>query len=362
MTEQWAQPTPGQTVRVTTRFPEINYWATTKWKDTTYEGVVGRADRSVPQGSFMLLTPHTPEMPTRVIALGRVIKLEYADGSVAAKKTVADAVKVWQVSGSKGAVYTVTEERGQRRCAPTRERRASRRHRAAHRDGRGRHPPVHAQRRARPPRARAVEPRRHRPADARRRTVDRHARDGGPVRPDRVLGHRPRTRHRLGRGRHVLGRGGAGDLRVRPGRTRGGARRRTPRPRLPVALAPVGEERPALDVDLPGRAALHDLAVLEHHDLVGQGPHHAQIMADEEIGEAVALLQLAHQGNDREALFLVAVERGEGRHRALELTAGRSQPQAIGSFGQGQRVALSNFKMRQCLLRQHHAHRVANFP
>ena len=116
MTEQWAQPTPGQTVRVTTRFPEINYWATTKWKDTTYEGVVGRADRSVPQGSFMLLTPHTPEMPTRVIALGRVIRLEYADGSAAAKRAVADAVKVWQVEGSKGAVYTVTEEQGQRRC------------------------------------------------------------------------------------------------------------------------------------------------------------------------------------------------------------------------------------------------------
>ena len=116
MTEQWAQPTPGQTVRVTTRFREINYWAKNEWLDTTYEGVVGRADRTVPEGSFMLLTPHTPEMPTRVIALGRVIRLEYADGSAAAKRAVADAVKVWQVEGSKGAVYTVTEEQGQRRC------------------------------------------------------------------------------------------------------------------------------------------------------------------------------------------------------------------------------------------------------
>ena len=98
MTEQWAQPTPGQTVRVTTRFPEINYWATTKWKDTTYEGVVGRADRSVPQGSFMLLTPHTPEMPTRVIALGRVIRLEYADGSAAAKRASSEARRTPEIS------------------------------------------------------------------------------------------------------------------------------------------------------------------------------------------------------------------------------------------------------------------------
>ena len=116
MTEQFGQPTVGKKIRVTTRFREINYWARNEWLDTTYEGVVGRSDRTVPEGSFMLLTPQDSRMPTRVIALGRVIALEYADGATAAKRTVADAVKVWQVEGSKGAVYTVTEEQGQRRC------------------------------------------------------------------------------------------------------------------------------------------------------------------------------------------------------------------------------------------------------
>ena len=116
MTEQFGQPTVGKKIRVTTRFREINYWARNEWLDTTYEGVVGRSDKTVPEGSFMLLTPQDSRMPTRVIALARVIALEYADGATAAKRAVADAVKVWQVEGSKGAVYTVTEEQGRRRC------------------------------------------------------------------------------------------------------------------------------------------------------------------------------------------------------------------------------------------------------
>ena len=116
MTDQFSQPTVGKKIRVTTRFREINYWARNEWLDTTYEGVVGRSDKTVPEGSFMLLTPQDSRMPTRVIALGRVIALEYADGAAAAKRAMADAVKVWQVEGSKGAVYTVTEEQGQRRC------------------------------------------------------------------------------------------------------------------------------------------------------------------------------------------------------------------------------------------------------
>ena len=116
MTERWAQPTPGQTVRVTTRFREINYWATTKWKDTTYEGVVGRADRSVPQGSFMLLTPQDPRMPTRVIALSRVIAMQYGDGQKATRVRTNSEVRVWQVQGSKGNVYTVTQRDGNKSC------------------------------------------------------------------------------------------------------------------------------------------------------------------------------------------------------------------------------------------------------
>lgn len=115
----FSQPTPGKTVRVTTRFPDHYYWATSPWQDTTYEGVVGRPDRSVPEGSFMLLTPQDPRMPTRVIALGRVIALEYADGTQVRKQTVNNEVRVWQVQGSKGNVYTVTQRGGHKSCTCT---------------------------------------------------------------------------------------------------------------------------------------------------------------------------------------------------------------------------------------------------
>ena len=37
MTTQFAQPTPGRTIRVTTRFPDHYYWAKSPWQDTTYE-------------------------------------------------------------------------------------------------------------------------------------------------------------------------------------------------------------------------------------------------------------------------------------------------------------------------------------
>lgn len=117
MIEQFAQPTVGKTVRVTTRYPEYYYWATSPWLDQTDEGVVGKPDRTVPQGSFLLHTPGDPNMPTRVIALRSVIELNYLDGTPVKKLTAQDAVRTWKVPGSKGAVYTVTEERGQRRCS-----------------------------------------------------------------------------------------------------------------------------------------------------------------------------------------------------------------------------------------------------
>src|SRR5882672_798593 len=41
-----------------------------------------------------------------------------------------------------------------------------------------------------------------------------------------------------------------------------------------------------------GEAGLDDLAVLHDQDLVRQGAHDPQIVADEEVGEAVAGLQL----------------------------------------------------------------------
>ena len=108
------QPQVGKTVRVTTRYPDHYYWARSPWQDQTYEGTVMAPDRSVPQGSFFLHTPQTPEYPLRAIALARVIALEYADGS--APPTTPSDVRVWQVEGSRGTVYTVTEAQGQRRC------------------------------------------------------------------------------------------------------------------------------------------------------------------------------------------------------------------------------------------------------
>lgn len=116
MISQFAQPILGKTVRVTTRFPDHYYWAQSPWRDTTYEGVVGRADRSVPNGSFMLLTPQDSRMPTRVISLERVIALEYADGTSVQKQAVSNEVHVWQVKGSKDNVYTVTQHGAVKSC------------------------------------------------------------------------------------------------------------------------------------------------------------------------------------------------------------------------------------------------------
>ena len=116
MTQQFNQPQVGSQVRVTTRFPEIYYWATEPWKDTVYQGTVGRPDKSVPEGSFLLLTPSDRQMPTRVISLARVIALEYSDGSAVGKSRAKDDVKVWQVSGSRGSVYTVTQRGSELSC------------------------------------------------------------------------------------------------------------------------------------------------------------------------------------------------------------------------------------------------------
>ena len=61
--------------------------------------------------------------------------------------------------------------------------------------------------------------------------------------------------------------------------------------RLGVGLARRLEDR-------VGRARLDHLAVLHHQHLVGQRAHHAQVVADEQVGEAVALLQVAQQVDD----------------------------------------------------------------
>ena len=45
-------------------------------------------------------------------------------------------------------------------------------------------------------------------------------------------------------------------------------------------------------------AGLHHVAVLHHHHLVGERAHHPQVVADEDVGEAVVLLQPAEEVDD----------------------------------------------------------------
>jgi hypothetical protein len=111
---QFDMPEPGRTVTVTTRFRDIYYYATQEWEDKTYTGVVGRVDRTVPAGSFVLLTDND-FMPRRLIALRNVHELKYSDGSAVSQST-SPLVRTWQVTGSRGAVYTVTQRDSVKSC------------------------------------------------------------------------------------------------------------------------------------------------------------------------------------------------------------------------------------------------------
>ena len=106
---QFNLPAIGKQVRVTSRFPSVYYFRTTDYDDFTYSGVVGKPDKSVPAGSFLLVC-QDPVMPTRVICLQHVIEMEYLDGGVAETSAVNDAVTTWQVEGSNGNVYTVVKK------------------------------------------------------------------------------------------------------------------------------------------------------------------------------------------------------------------------------------------------------------
>lgn len=117
--KSFAQPTVGSRVTVTTRYPTHYYYATKPYEESTYEGEVGHPARFVPDGSFMLLTPQDQNMPTRVISLARVVKMRYADGSAVKKVTANNQVRVYQVQGSRGNVYTVTERGKDKSCTCT---------------------------------------------------------------------------------------------------------------------------------------------------------------------------------------------------------------------------------------------------
>src|SRR5436190_5637399 len=103
-------------------------------------------------------------------------------------------------------------------------------------------------------------------------------------------------------------------------------------------------------------AALDDFSVTQHDHLVGQCPHHLEIVADEEIGQPMALLQIAQQVDD---LRLHAhVER---RGRLVEHDEARLQHQRAGdrdalalAAGEFVRVALARRRIEpdlaQCIV------------
>lgn len=57
-------------------------------------------------------------------------------------------------------------------------------------------------------------------------------------------------------------------------------------------------------------AALDDFAVFDHDQVVGQRFDHCQVMADEQVRQAVFFLELAEQGDD---LFLYRTVECRGR-------------------------------------------------
>ena len=97
----------------------------------------------------------------------------------------------------------------------------------------------------------------------------------------------------------------AGDDVAEP-RTRDRAAERRRHQRLRIGVLRVGEY-------LLRRAALHHLPILHDDHLVGHGAHDREVVADEEIGEAVRLLQAAQELHD--LLLHRAVER---RSRLVE--------------------------------------------
>ncbi len=50
--------------------------------------------------------------------------------------------------------------------------------------------------------------------------------------------------------------------------------------------------------DLARGTFLDDLAVLHHQHMIGQGADHAQVVADEHVGEVALVLQLAQEVDD----------------------------------------------------------------
>lgn len=116
MSLQFAQPTVGSQIRVTTRYKNHVLYIPGEYVEKTYVGTVGSAHKFLAQNSFVLNTSNTPEFPRREIHLGNVINMEYLDGTTASKQQVSSD-KIWTIKGSKGDVYTVTRSNNQLSCS-----------------------------------------------------------------------------------------------------------------------------------------------------------------------------------------------------------------------------------------------------
>lgn len=106
----FSKPPVGASISVTTRYKESYYYATNKWRDTTYTGVV-LPDESWFKPDQFKMTCDEPHMDFRVMTLNSIVDLK-VNGEDAELNEVEVSEKVVTVKGSKGADYWVTIKDG----------------------------------------------------------------------------------------------------------------------------------------------------------------------------------------------------------------------------------------------------------
>lgn len=99
-------PEIGSRVQVTTSFRETYLFADSPFRLTDYEGDVVAGDPWTPADSFKLFTGN-PHYPYSVISVENVKDIKYLKGQ--AGRQVNSDSRTWQVEGSKGSTYTVTQ-------------------------------------------------------------------------------------------------------------------------------------------------------------------------------------------------------------------------------------------------------------
>lgn len=107
--KQFAKPSVGSSIAVTTRYKETYYYSKDKWRDTTHTGIVLPSEPWLKADEFSM-TSGEPLIKSRTINLKNVINLTI-DGETADQRIVNDT-KVVRVAGSKGKEYFVTIKDG----------------------------------------------------------------------------------------------------------------------------------------------------------------------------------------------------------------------------------------------------------